>query len=44
MSTTTVDKIVDSFPFPHITKVEGQPIYETIKELNSQLNANTTLV
>ena len=35
---------MDSFPFPHITKVEGQPTYETIEELNSQLNDNATSV
>ena len=35
---------MDGFPFPHITKVEGQPTYETIEELNSQLNANAASV
>ena len=44
MSTSTVDTIVDGFPFPHITKIEGQPTYETIEELNSQLNANAASV
>ena len=35
---------MDGFPFLHIIKVEGQPTYETIEELNSQLNANTASV
>ena len=38
--TLSVDKIVVDFPFPSVTSAEGQPTYETIEELNSQLNDN----
>ena len=41
---TIVDKIVDGFPFPNITPIEGKPVYHTIEELNSQFNANVASV
>ena len=40
MTTTTVDKIIDGFPFPMITRIDGQPTHETIDEVNCYLNAN----
>ena len=42
--TSSVNKIVDSLPFPTIICIEGQLTHKTIEELNSQLNANTASV
>ena len=44
MTTTTVNKIVDGFPFPTITRIEGQPTHEIIDEVNCYLNDNAASV
>ena len=38
---TTVEKFIETFPVHILTKIVGQPNYESIKELNEELNANT---
>jgi hypothetical protein len=42
--TISTDKIVDGFPHPNIAPIGGIPTYESIAELNLQLNANTASV
>jgi hypothetical protein len=41
---TSIDKIVDGFPHPTIAPIIGTPTYESIAELNFQLNANAASV
>ena len=38
---TSINKIVDSFPFPEILLIFGTPTYNTINEVNLKLNSNT---
>jgi len=42
--TNSIDKIVDGFPHPNIAPIVGIPTYESIAELNLQLNANAASV
>ena len=42
--TISIDKIVDGFPHPNIAPIVGIPTYESIAELNLQLNANAASV
>ena len=37
---TTIEKIVDGFPFPTILPIVGTPSYNTIAEVNLKLNSN----
>ena len=37
---STIDKIMDIFPFPTITPIVRSPTYETISELHMKLNSN----
>ena len=41
---STIDSIVESFPHPTIHPITGVPTYESIAELNLQLNANAASV
>ena len=41
---TTIDKIVDSFPFQTIDPVVGTPTYQTISEVHLKLNSNAASV
>ena len=41
---TTIDNIVDSFPFPTIPPIVGTPTYNTIAEVNLKLNSNSASV
>ena len=41
---STVDKIIDSFPFPTLPNITGEPDYETLSELHTKLNANAASV
>lgn len=41
---TDIDKIVDGFPHPTIVPIIGVPTYESIDNLNLQLNANAASV
>ena len=41
---TDIDKIVEGFPHPTIVPIHGLPTFETIAELNLQLNANAASV
>ena len=41
---TTIDKIVDGFPFPMIPPIIGTPTYNTIAEFNLKLNSNSASV
>ena len=36
--------VVDLFPHPTVTPIDGLPTYESIKELHVKLNANTASV
>ena len=42
--TSSTDKIVESFPYPTISPIVGQPGYDTIAEVHLQLNANAASV
>ena len=42
MTNTTINKIVDGFPFPTITHINGQPTHEKIDEVNCYLNVNAS--
>ena len=41
---STVDIIVENFPFPTIFPIVGEPNYKTIAEVHFKLNANSSLV
>jgi hypothetical protein len=41
---TSVEKLVESFPHPHIPAIEGQPNYETITDVTRLLNANAASI
>ena len=41
---STVDKIIDSFPFHTLPKISSEPNYKTISELRRKLNANAVSV
>ena len=41
---TTVEKYIETFPIPTLTKIVGQPNYENIKDLNEELNANAASI
>ncbi len=41
---STIETIVDTFPYPSIPAIEGLPTYSTIKELHLKLNANAASV
>jgi len=41
---SSTEKITEGFPFPLIPQIVGQPCYETIAELQLQLNANAASV
>ena len=41
---STIDKIIDSFPFLTLPKISSEPNYETISELHTKLNANATFI
>ena len=41
---TTVDKIIETFPLPTLTRIVGQPTYEYIKEPNEGINANAASI
>ena len=41
---TTIDNNMDRFPYPTVTMIIGQPGYESISEMNLQLNANALSV
>ena len=42
--TSSTEKIVESFPYPTIPPIVGQPGYDTIAEVHLQLNANAASV
>ena len=42
--TSSTDKIVESFPYPTIPHIAGQPGYDTIAEVHLQLNANASSI
>ena len=37
---STIDKIVEGFPFPTINPIIGEPNYEKIAEVHLKLNSN----
>ena len=41
---STVDAIVEGFPFPILTPIVGEPNYESIAALHNQLNANAASI
>jgi hypothetical protein len=41
---TSVEKLVESFPHPHIPAIEGPPNYETITDVTRLLNANAASI
>ena len=41
---TAINKIVDSFPFPKIPSIVGTPTYNTIAEVNLELNSYSASV
>ena len=43
-SATSVDKLIEVFPIPILTRIIGQPTYEQLREVNEELNANAARV
>ena len=41
---SSIEKIVDGFPFPTIDKIIGTPNYESIADIQLKLNSNAALV
>ena len=41
---TSIDKIVDGFPFPTIPPIVGTPTFNTIAEVNLKLNSNSSSI
>ena len=39
---STVDKIVENFPYPTLTPIAGVPDYESLSELHMQANSNSS--
>ena len=44
MTVHAADKLIESFPYPSIPKIEGTPCYETIAEVIMMLSANAASV
>ena len=42
--TSSIDKIIDSFPNPTIPPIVGQPGYDTIADIHLKLNANAVSI
>ena len=42
--TSTVEKIVDKFPYPTLTPIAGVPDYEALAELHTQSNSNSSSI
>ena len=42
--TSSLNKIIESFPHPTILKIVGQPTYETLAEIHLKINTNATSV
>ena len=41
---STVEKIVENFPYPTLTPIAGVPDYEALAELHTQANANSSSI
>ena len=41
---STIDKLIEAFPIPTLTKIVGTPTYETIKTLNEELSTNAATI
>ena len=41
---TSIDKIIEGFPYPTLPKINGEPTYATIAEVHQKLNANAASV
>ena len=41
---TTVEKYIETFPIPTLSRITGTPTYESVKTLNEELNANATII
>ena len=37
---TSIDKLLDSFPYPTVTLIIGKPTWESIRAMHLELNAN----
>ena len=42
--TSSIDKIMDSFPYPSIPPIIGQPGYDTISEVHLKLSVNAASI
>ena len=43
-SMNSVEKLIEGFPIPVLTRITGQPTYEKLREVNEELNANAASV
>ena len=43
-NTSSIDKIIERFPYPILPKRNGEPSYASIADLNKKLNANAASV
>ena len=41
---TTVEKYIETFPLPTLSRITGTPTYEGLKTLNEELNANAASI
>lgn len=44
MASTSIDYVATYFEFPVLTKIHGEPTYETLLEMKNQLKANASQV
>ena len=42
--TSSVEKIVENFPYPTLTPIPGVPDYESLSELHTQSNSNSSSI
>ena len=41
---TTVEKYIETFPIPTLSKITGTTTYDDVKTLNEELNVNATSI
>ena len=42
--TSSVEKIVENFPYPTLTPIAGVPDYESLSKLHTQSNSNSSSI
>ena len=42
--TSSIDKMVENFPYPTLTPIAGVPDYESLAEFHTQSNCNSSSI